>query len=404
LVNNVFFIPYNSSIDPEPRGNDNSETDVEANLDVQWITGMNAGLKTSIYHIPSLPLPYLGLLSSLQSSTNLPSTFSLSYSSSEQYENGKSEDEMNHANELFVAFGLLGVTFVVASGDNGAYSSGHLETKCDAFSPSFPASSPYVTSVGSTQLINLSMEPHVLDIREVVASLVSGAGFTSGSGLSSVFPRPDYQKKAVKFYFKRDSCGTKAIPSSYLSDNETRSYPDVSIIGYKYGVVNFGKSDFTGGTSASSPTFASFISRFNDLRMKANLPRLGFINPLLYDASSKNVHAFNDIDFGDNKCTTQSCCSVGFKACERYNIPVGLGSPNFHVLGDILLKAGEGNDPIKPTTPGLSLLSIVLTSAAAIFSFALLASFFVYYLRQPARSEKEVKIDGALGYYQIHTE
>jgi subtilase family serine protease len=48
--------------------------------------------------------------------------------------------------------GLLGVSIVVATGDNGA--NGGLNVICGSpfFEPEFPASSPFVTSVGATQL------------------------------------------------------------------------------------------------------------------------------------------------------------------------------------------------------------------------------------------------------------
>jgi tripeptidyl-peptidase-1 len=49
--------------------------------------------------------------------------------------------------------GLQGVTLVAASGDDGA-NSGYGNGYC-FYDPKFPASSPYVTAVGATQVRNL---------------------------------------------------------------------------------------------------------------------------------------------------------------------------------------------------------------------------------------------------------
>ncbi len=58
-----------------------------------------------------------------------------------------------------------------------------------------------------------------------------------------------------------------------------------------------------GGTSASAPAFAGLVALLNDARFKANLPSLGFLNPLLY---KKGFAGFNDVLSGHNKgCGTQ---------------------------------------------------------------------------------------------------
>ena len=63
-----------------------------------------------------------------------------------------------------------------------------------------------------------------------------------------------------------------------------------------------------GGTSASSPAFAGFVSLLNDARLKAGLPSLGFLNPLIYAIGELEPTAFNDITVGNNP----GCGTNGF--------------------------------------------------------------------------------------------
>lgn len=60
-----------------------------------------------------------------------------------------------------------------------------------------------------------------------------------------------------------------------------------------------------GGTSAATPTFAAFVALLNDRRLKAGLPSLGFLNPLIY---SVGISGFNDITEGNNP----GCGTEGF--------------------------------------------------------------------------------------------
>ena len=63
-----------------------------------------------------------------------------------------------------------------------------------------------------------------------------------------------------------------------------------------------------GGTSASTPTFAALVALLNDARLKAGLPTLGFMNPLIYLIGAQVPSAFNDITKGNNP----GCGTEGF--------------------------------------------------------------------------------------------
>ena len=84
-----------------------------------------------------------------------------------------------------------------------------------------------------------------------------------------------------------------------------QAYPDVAAQGYNFLIVYQGNTTYVGGTSCSSPTFASIVSMLNDARISAGKTTLGFLNPFLY---SSGYTALNDITVGNNP----GCGTEGF--------------------------------------------------------------------------------------------
>merc|ERR1739845_270344 len=72
--------------------------------------------------------------------------------------------------------------------------------------------------------------------------------------------------------------------------------PDVSALGEGFQVIAGGEVQSVGGTSASTPTFASLVGLLNEARIKAGKPAMGYLNPFLY----QNADAFTDITVGTN--------------------------------------------------------------------------------------------------------
>jgi tripeptidyl-peptidase-1 len=62
----------------------------------------------------------------------------------------------------------------------------------------------------------------------------------------------------------------------------------------------------SGGTSASTPIFASIINRINEQRLNAGKKTVGFLNPALYS----HPEILNDIKSGSNP----GCFTQGFSA------------------------------------------------------------------------------------------
>lgn len=189
-----------------------------------------------------------------------------------------------------MALGTRGISVIFASGDGGVRG-GHDElSECanNTFLPVFPAACPFVTSVGSTW----GIAPEV------------AINFTGG-GFSNIFPRPAYQSNAVPSFLN-------SIPRNFagIFNRSGRGYPDVSTQGMNFEVVFSGENFLVGGTSASSPTFASVIALINDRLVAAGKPVLGFLNPWIYTRAS---NAFTDITEGTNSgfvCPDNSVSSL----------------------------------------------------------------------------------------------
>jgi len=119
----------------------------EASLDLQYIMAVGQGIPTTFYYSGS-NVSFSSWLSSVASMTNPPYVFSVSYSGEESSEPSSVLSAFEtEAQKL----GAMGVTIVVASGDDGA--PGYLVREkvipC-SYNPMFPASCPYVTAVGGT--------------------------------------------------------------------------------------------------------------------------------------------------------------------------------------------------------------------------------------------------------------
>jgi len=79
------------------------------------------------------------------------------------------------------------------------------------------------------------------------------------------------------------------------------------------------RGNFTleGGTSASSPIFASLVNRIVEERLARGKGPVGFINPVLYE----HPWVLNDITNGSNP----GCGSNGFSAVKGWDPVTGLG-------------------------------------------------------------------------------
>ncbi|KAF8855369.1 subtilisin-like protein [Acephala macrosclerotiorum] len=250
---------------------------------------------------------------------------------------GGSEADLPEAHQTrqcneFMKLGMQGVSVVLASGDSGVAgpagdggnSDGCLGTG-QIFNPDFPATCPYLTTVGATYLspgANVKTDAEVATTR-----------FGSGGGFSNIYPIPSYQAAAVAAYFKNDpppyaSCSgndnMNIGTNGGVYNKAGRGYPDVSAVGDNIIIFNKGLPALVGGTSAAAPLFASLLNRINEERLAARKSTVGFVNPTLY----ANPQVLHDITQGNNP----GCNTNGFPASTGWDPVTGLGTPNYPAM------------------------------------------------------------------------
>jgi tripeptidyl-peptidase I len=216
---------------------------VEANLDIQYGISLTNRIPTVFYTTaglaPNVPdssglddsdntnEPYLEQLHYLLSLTDdeLPSVLSTSYGENEQT---VPESYANTTCNLFAQLGARGVSVIFSSGDNGVgggclTNDGRNRTR---FLPTYPATCPFVTSVGGTCETNPER----------------AISFSSG-GFSEIFPRPEYQERLVSKYLT-------ALGDRWdgLYNRNGRGFPDVAAQARNFAIVDHGGFKYVDGT------------------------------------------------------------------------------------------------------------------------------------------------------------
>lgn len=193
--------------------------------------------------------------------------------------------------------------------------------------PSWPASSPYVTSVGATRFVGQKAG------NEEMAS----DQFGSGGGFSDMFkqtPNAKWQIEAVQQYVNNPPNDPHYPPKGSFDPNG-RATPDVSALGEGYQVYTEGRVQPVGGTSASAPAFAGIVALINDARAQEKKPAMGFLNPFLYG----NADCFTDVVKGTNAIGRGTGpIAYGFNATKGWDPATGLGTPIFSKLLKAALK------------------------------------------------------------------
>lgn len=228
---NLFLQQFRPNLSPRPSfnveyvdGGINNEGNagIEASLDIQYTAGLANGIETNFISVGQASATgFIDVLNKLLSQQTPPSVLSLSYGFNE---NALSSSVANNMCNLFGQLGTRGVSVIVASGDGGV--AGSQPRSCSAFVPTFPASCPYVTSVGATTGTDTEV----------------GAGLSAG-GFSNLFGQPTYQLVAVAGYLT--NLGTQY---NGRFNRNGRAFPDVSAQGQSVEIVVNGKALLVDGT------------------------------------------------------------------------------------------------------------------------------------------------------------
>ncbi|KAG8164491.1 hypothetical protein KVR01_006409 [Diaporthe batatas] len=289
----------------------------EASLDVQYARAIAGSIPITYYSTAgrgkwvgdgvNTNEPFVEFLDYLLAEADpLPNTLSISYG---DVDSTMPDSYARHVCDLFSQLGARGVSVLVASGDWGVGTTKDCTTKDghNQFSTLFPASCPWVTTVGGTTFTNPEF-----------------AWTSGGGGFSNLFPRPSYQDKAVESWL---ASGTADAMRPYFNASG-RAYPDVAAQAQGFAIVNNGIVDLVSGTSASAPTFAAIIQLVNSDRIAKGKPALGFLNPWLY-ANASSSPALTDVTKGGIIGCGSKISGAGFDAVSGWDPATGLGTPVF---------------------------------------------------------------------------
>lgn len=265
----------------------------------------------------SINEPWVPFLEYMVAQESVPQVLSISYTDDEQTIPRAYADRVC---DLFMQLTSRGVSVLAASGDSGMSGTGSSSLGCYAndghhnstrFIPTFPASCPYVTSVGAT----------------AAYSTVAAADFSAG-GFSNYFGAPTWQANTTTSYI---SALNGAHDGWYNASG--RGIPDIAAIGNRIQLLG---GLHTKGTSASTPIAASIIALVNDARLRAGKPVLGFLNPLLY--SGQLDAAIKDCTEGQGgSCTWgDGDFEPGFEVLPGWDPVTGLGTLNLGIMLELL--------------------------------------------------------------------
>ncbi len=290
----------------------------EALLDIETIKGISGNIPLTNFYTKDYDLLGWAKMLNDLGDADLPLVHSVSYGNDEAQQTSTSY--MLSVNVELQKLGARGATVLFASGDGGVVGR---DGSSRRFHPGFPATSPYVTTVGGTDFAT----------KNTIGEETTWWG--SGGGFSDAFAIPDYQSAAVAAY--KTAAGAQ-LPDQSKWNNTGAGFPDVAALGGRvnqYCITLNGGATGAYGTSAATPTFATVVAKLNELRLAAGKAPMGFANPFFY----KNPDCFQDITTGNNDGRNGG--KGGFPAIKGWDAATGLGSPNFSKLASAAMAAVE---------------------------------------------------------------
>ncbi|KAH8980540.1 subtilisin-like protein [Lactarius akahatsu] len=304
---------------------DPSKPDSEANLDLQYTqaiafptphifysTGGDISINTE-NNKPASDDAWLQWANYVLDLQDVPQTISTSYT---DFEPNLPLEYAETMCDLYARLGARGASVIFPSSNYGVGRGDCLAKDGSGvhFIPGFPASCPFVTSVGGT-----------IDIPE------SAAPF-SGGGFSNHFSQPPYQKVVVPAFLEQ-----LGDQNDGYYNPKGRGIPDISAQAANFVVIDDNEAFLMEGTSCSAPAVAGIISLLNDYRLSTGRKPLGFLNPWLYGIG---IDGLNDITSGSNP----GCGTDGFTAIVGWDPVTGLGTPDFLKLQETLASLPSTGD------------------------------------------------------------
>jgi len=300
---------------PERRQEEVLGASVEVMMDIEIVAGLCPEAEIVVYFATFDQKGWIDLLNELiVGRATGASVLSVSWGLPED-DPDWSRAALEEVNQRLKAAAYMGITVCVASGDDGSGD----QMEDGRAHVDFPASSPFVLSVGGTMIDG---------DREVTwwqsPGQRRGHGGATGGGVSTVFERPPWQ--------------TVEVGSLNPDGIDGRVVPDITALAGPpfYDLFVLGEKQGNGGTSAATPLWASLLGRIFAAGKPSNGP--AFIAPLLYErlsnGESRGQATCTDITDGDNTSNPEP--GRGYEAGPGYDAVSGWGAPNGQQLLDSL--------------------------------------------------------------------
>jgi subtilase family serine protease len=292
----------------------------EATLDIEWAYSIAPEANIVLLAVPPAEtegvqgFPNLMKAISGEIAATPPGTlFSMSFGATEQSFGGAAAAQTAKFDPVFQQGLAKDDNFFAGSGDYGSTDSAKGQ-KGTTFYPyqvvSWPNSSPYVVSVGGTQLqygwtwdptsddafnSDGSNNPAYWNSTDTGDSQAvwneSWQGIGGGGGASVIYPRPSWQAGVDPGY------GNHRLVPDTAWNAAVNGGVDVYITAYPQ--YNCGNSTgcwtFFGGTSAATPQTAGLVGLANAARSSEGKEPIGFLDPILYSGVGASASDYTDI-------------------------------------------------------------------------------------------------------------
>jgi kumamolisin len=282
------------------------DADVEVNLDIEVVVAVAQNANVVVYFAPITEQGWVDAITQIVAdTTNDPSVLSISWGWSELEAEADldqpdawpfewTQQAFNQMTQAFQSAAAIGMTVLVASGDNGS-DCGEQDGNAHVM---YPASDPWVISCGGT-IIN-QVAPLSEDTwNDNQASSQGAGGGATGGGISYLADPVTWQANAnVPVSVNSDHRQGRGLPDVAGNASPNSGY-DLWLYGQALSklVITSGPGagnpfGVVGGTSAVAPLYAALIALINASLSK----RVGYLNPTLYSFGSSGV--FRDINDG----------------------------------------------------------------------------------------------------------
>ena len=291
----------------------------EATLDIEWaysiapeaniiLMAVPPAETVGVQGFPNLFKAISGEISALPAGT----MFSMSFAAAEQTFGSAATTQTAKFDAVFKQGLAKHDNFFAAAGDTGTVNTAKQQKGTATYAyptVGWPASSPYVVSVGGTQLMygwkwdptsdtastSTGLNPAYFNSKVSPGSNIqavwneSWAPIGTGGGVSAIYPRPSWQANVDP------GLGNHRILPDTSWNAAVNGGVDVYITAYpEYNCGNStGCWTFYGGTSAATPQTAALVALANAARTAEGKSPLGFLDPILY--SGVGASAYTDI-------------------------------------------------------------------------------------------------------------